>query len=336
VHLLTGKAPYDTATTSDFDIQMAIVQEPLDIRSLSDEWQLFLKPYLAKRPEERPVLQHFLQTGTEKNFYLRKARSSSPTYIYSDEETLVENAGVGNSKTSGFPPFEKDQSFIINGVPFTMKYVEGGTFQMGATSEQGNDVDDDEKPVHEVKLSDFYIGETEVTQRLWKAIMVDNPSYFKGDNLPVENVSWDDCQKFIQKLNQLTSKTFRLPTEAEWEYAARGGDKSRRYKYAGSNSIGEVGWCEENDNSATHPVKGKRANELGLYDMSGNVWEWCEDWAGGYNSSELKREPDWPSRVLRGGCCSSRAKSCRVSARGHSVPFYCGNHYGFRLALVNE
>lgn len=175
-----------------------------------------------------------------------------------------------------------------------MVAVEGGTFTMGATSEQGSDARDNEKPAHKVTLSDYYIGQTEVTQALWEAVMGSNPSYRRGDNLPVEQVSWDDCQEFIQKLNQLTGKQFRLPTEAEWEYAARGRRKSRGYKYAGGNDIGLVAWYSGNSGYETHLVATKQANELGIYDMSGNVWEWCNDWYGDYQSSS-RSDPQGPS-----------------------------------------
>ena len=336
VHLLTGKVPYDTTNSSDFDIQTAIVQEPLDLSALSDEWQSFLRPYLAKKPEERPALQHFSQTETEKDIYSHSSRIFSPTMIHSDEETLVENKGAGNSKTNGHSPLVKDQAFDINGASFMMKYVEGGTFQMGATSEQESDAYDDEKPVHEVTLSEFYIGETEVTQGLWKAVMGDNPSYFKGDDLPVEHVSWDDCWKFIQKLNALMGKTFQLPTEAQWEFAARGGNLSNGYKYSGNSNINEVGWFDSSSGNKTHPVKMKLPNELGLYDMSGNVWEWCQDWYGFYSSSS-KTNPAGPSsgcdRVLRGGSWFNYARRCRVSVRRNHFPSHRGNRCGFRLAL---
>ena len=238
----------------------------------------------------------------------------------------------------------EDQTFTVDGVSFTMKFVEGGTFQMGATSEQGSDAYSGEKPVHSVTLSNYYIGETEVTQALWKAVMGSNPSYFKGDNLPVEKVSWNDCQEFIRKLNQKTGKNFRLPTEAEWEYAARGGKKSNEYKYAGSNSIGSVAVYEENSynkgsNSpdyGTHRVKSKSPNELGLYDMSGNVWEWCQDWKGDYGSSS-QTNPQGPSsgssRVLRGGSWVSKARDCRVSRRGSDNSDNRYSHFGFRFVL---
>ena len=144
---------------------------------------------------------------------------------------------------------------------------------MGATSEQGEYANDLEKPVHKVTLSDYYIGKTEVTQALWEAVMGNNPSAFKGENLPVECISWNDCKEFISKLNALTGKTFRMPTEAEWEYAARGGSKSRGYKYSGSGNIDEVAWHKDNSEEKTHEVGTKRPNELGIYDMSGNVGE---------------------------------------------------------------
>ena len=174
-----------------------------------------------------------------------------------------------------------------------------------------------------------------MTQALWKAVMGNNPSYFVGDNLPVENVSWDDCQVFIQKLNQLTGKQFRLPTEAEWEYAARGGHKSRGYKYAGGNNIDSVAWCDGNSGNETHPVATKQANELGVYDMSGNVWELCSDWYDGYQSSS-QSDPQGPSsgsnRVRRGGGYYFIAMSCRVSYRSFNSPGYRGGDLGLRLS----
>ena len=164
----------------------------------------------------------------------------------------------------------KNKTFTVNGVSFNLVYVAGGTFQMGS-----NVGDYDEKPVHSVTLSDYYIGQTEVTQELWQAVMGSNPSDFKGAKNPVNNVSWNDCQEFIIKLNRLTGGRFRLPTEAEWEYAARGGNKSRGYIFSGSDYLGSVAWYEDNSGDEVHPIGSKSANELGLYDMSGNVFEWC-------------------------------------------------------------
>lgn len=233
--------------------------------------------------------------------------------------------------------YAEKTTFTVNGVSFNMIAVKGGTFTMGATSEQGDDAYSDEKPTHQVTLSDYCIGETEVTQELWQAVMGSNPSYFSGNlQRPVESVSWNDCQEFIKKLNQLTGKTFRLPTEAEWEYAARGGSQSHGYKYAGSNTIGDVAWYTVNSSSTTHPVKQKQANELGLYDMSGNVWEWCQDWYGSYSSSS-QTNPTGPSsgsdRVFRGGSWGLSAWHCRVSYRGISTPTFRDGSLGLRLAL---
>ena len=225
--------------------------------------------------------------------------------------------------------------FTVKGVSFTMIPVEGGTFTMGATSEQ-QDPYGDEKPTHQVTLSSYYIGETEVTQALWEAVMGKKPSRFKGDNNPVEKVSWNDCQKFISKLNSLTGQKFRLPTEAEWEYAARGGNKSRGYQYSGSNNLDDVAWCSNNSDSKTHPVKTKQPNELGIYDMSGNVWEWCQDWFGSYDSGS-QTNPQGPSsgsnRVDRGGGWGTGARDCRSALRDYDTPGDRNFHLGLRLVL---
>ena len=240
---------------------------------------------------------------------------------------------AGAPLTMAFRDF--NHTFTVNGVQFTMVEVGGGTFTMGATSEQGSDAWDEETPAHQVTLSDYYIGQTEVTQALWEAVMGSNPSDHRGDNLPVEQVSWDDCQVFIQELNQLTGKQFRLPTEAEWEYAARGGRKSRGYKYAGGNNIDSVAWCDGNSGNETHPVATKQANELGIYDMSGNVLEWCSDWCGDYTSSS-QSDPQGPSsglyRVIRGGCYYNFARNCRVSYRISNTLDYRSGYLGLRLS----
>lgn len=228
------------------------------------------------------------------------------------------------------------KEFTVKGVSFKMIWVEGGTFQMGGTEEQGRDAADDEKPVHSVTLNSYYIGQTEVTQMLWMAVMGSNPSCYKGDNLPVEKISWDDCQMFITKLNQLTGQKFRLPTEAEWEYAARGGKQSNGYKYSGSNILHDVAWYSDYFNSKTHPVATKRPNELGLYDMSGNVWEWCQDRYGPYVNS-VQSNPKGPSlgslRVNRGGSWLNFERNCRVSFRNFNMPSNADDFIGLRLAL---
>ena len=230
-----------------------------------------------------------------------------------------------------------NQSFTVGGVSFTMIAVQGGTFTMGATGEQGSDAYSDEKPAHKVTVSSFYIGQTEVTQELWEAVMGGNPSKFKGAKRPVENVSWDNCQEFIRKLNAKTGKSFRLPTEAEWEYAARGGSRSQGYKYSGSNSVGDVAWYDVNSydkgesspDYGTHNVATKRANELGLYDMSGNVWEWCQDKWYNYDGSSYTGS----YRVYRGGCWGGDAGYCRLTGRGYYSPDDRSSSLGLRLAL---
>jgi len=250
--------------------------------------------------------------------------------VLAERESLKSDDVVFKVRAQG----QDNLTFTVGGVTFKMIYVKGGTFTMGCTSEQGDDCYDNEKPSHSVTLSDYWIGETEVTQALWQAVMGGNPSYFKGDNRPVESVSWSDCQEFIQKLNQLTGRTFRLPTEAEWEYAARGGNYHSGYKYSGSNEIEYVAWYEENQ---THPVKTKQPNALGLYDMSGNVLEWCQDWYGSYSRAS-QTNPQGPAsgsfRVLRGGGWSGSAWYCRVSYRNYFSPDVRDRYIGFRLSLV--
>ena len=233
-----------------------------------------------------------------------------------------------------------------------MVFVQGGTFTMGCTDEQGSDCYKNEKPAHQVTLSDYYIGKYEVTQGLWKKVMGSNPSNFKycGDDCPVESVSWNDCQEFISKLNQLTGKRFRLPTEAEWEYAARGGSKaSYQTKYAGSNALGEVAWYDENSDVnysggyeykgrklGTHTVGTKKPNALGIYDMTGNVWEWCNDWYGDYSSGGVmnpKGASTGSYRVIRGGSWYDYGGNDRVSYRDSSPPSHSTYYYGIRLVF---
>ena len=233
------------------------------------------------------------------------------------------------------------KTFTVNCVSFKMVKVVGGTFRMGATEEQGSDANQQEYPVHYVTLSDYWIAETEVTQELWTAIMGSNPSFYNGNNqLPVEQVGFNDCQTFITKLNELTGMNFRMPTEAEWEFAARGGICSQGYKYAGSNTIGDVAWYSGNSEGHPHPVGTKAPNELGIYDMSGNVEEWCQDWYD-YYSSESQTNPTGPNesmdlgtlgpcRVERGGKYSGDS-NCRVSSRFALAISDSYNNVGFRF-----
>ena len=279
--------------------------------------------------------------ASQTTYYVRAYATNEKGTVYGEEKSFTTAKIFDETIDSN-----GNRIIIVNGVSFTMIAVEGGTFQMGAQSSDSSgdnydgDAYSDESPVHSVTLSSYYIGETEVTQELWEAVMGNNPSYYSGyTQRPVESVSWNDCQEFITKLNNLTGKNFRLPTEAEWEYAARGGNKSKGYKYSGSNTVGDVAWYDSNSSSQTHDVKTKQANELGIYDMSGNVCEWCQDWYGSYSSSS-QTNPTGPvsgsPRVLRGGSWYLHAWFCRVSFRHYNFPDGRDNYSGLRLALSQD
>lgn len=428
VHLLTGKAPYDTTSSNDYVIRKGIVEQELDLSVLSSPWRVFLKPYLAKDPADRPALRAFsVVHETPQNPTIDEDEGTivedSPA-SEEDENTIIESPCNGalskNNHQDGSSISETEQpslvlqptqpakkkrkrhtwiipvalvggimiisitiamvyfveehvgnfdnntlivtesgdlAFTVKGVSFVMKRVEGGSFLMGSDSisyvweKTGTlsmstvpvDKDkDDTKPVHSVTLSTYYIGETEVTQALWNKLMRDNPSGQEGDNYPVYKVSWNECQKFISKLNRLTGKNFRLPTEAEWEFAARGGNQSNGYIYAGSDDYDKVA-------GGYHVVKTKQPNELGIYDMSGNVDEWCSDWyASNYYSYSPSNNPQGPSsgtfRVKRGGDrfliapwvsgqVTHRSKAIPELERSYIVSMDGYEGTGFRLVL---
>ena len=278
--------------------------------------------FKVKHYDYAPVMVNFADFGVNK---LESNRTYQMTVITIPPTTS--NNTINN--TISIP--------VKDGIIIDMVRVEAGTFTMGATSEMENPWDD-EFPTHQVTLTnDYYIGKYEVTQALWQAVMGNNPSHFKGDNLPVESISWDSCQKFISNLNKITGKKFRLPTEAEWEYAARCGNKTNDYQYSGSNNISDVGWYKDNSGSKTHRVGLKQANELGIYDMTGNVWEWCQDWHGDYSSSSQTNPTGVTTgshRVCRGGCWHVEAIDCRSSSRiGYSTERNGSSGLGIRLAL---
>jgi formylglycine-generating enzyme required for sulfatase activity len=278
---------------------------------------------------------------------LRRWPHGNHILLFNEERKDTLFIDIKRKKEAIAPMDSNQEQTDVNLDDIEMVYVEGGTFTMGCTKEQGEDLGkdwdkcwEDEKPARKVTVGSFYIGKYEVTQGLWKKVMEYNPSYFKGDNLPVEMVTWNGwnaVQTFIERLNEKTGKKYRLPTEAEWEYAARGGNKSKGYKYSGSNDSNEVAWYHVNSERKTHPVGTKKPNELGIYDMSGNVYEWVNDWYGPYDSYE-QINPAGPSsgftRVIRGGGWISGAPlACRVAARIYGNPIGRNNRTGFRLAL---
>jgi formylglycine-generating enzyme required for sulfatase activity len=215
------------------------------------------------------------------------------------------------------------------GYEFEMIKVGGGTFQMG-----NNAGKNDEKPTHSVTVDSFQIGKYEVTQTEWMAVMGTNPSYFKCPSCPVEMVTWDEIQVFIQKINAKTGKKYRLPTESEWEFAARGGNRSKGYQYSGSNNIDSVAWVRKNASQKTHPVGQKQPNELGIYDMSGNVWEFCSDWFKGYPESKEVTDYTGKARVIRGGAWGNVPKNCTNTFRYDYFDLTKRNAgVGFRLVL---
>lgn len=300
------------------------------------------------------ILIDYLLSGDASAVNLENADCNLDSSVtIADVTALIDYLLIGSWE----PYAPQTETFTVRGVTFTIVIVEGGTFMMGATEEQGTvDPEENEYPVHEVTLSSYGIGQTEVTQELWEAVMswhpdtlnedfeaeFIHPSYFSSKNgfdddlqRPVENISNRKIDLFLSFLNTLTGREFRLPTDAEWEFAARGGNQSKGYKYAGSNDIDEVAWYSDNNGVHTNLVATKAPNELGLYDMSGNVYEWCQDWFGSYSSS-TQSNPTGPSsgslRVRRGGGWGNDG-GCRVSYRGRLTPSLSLIFLGFRLAL---
>lgn len=226
------------------------------------------------------------------------------------------------------------ETFTINGISFDMVKIPGGDFEMGCTDASDLDADANEKPAQNRHVSDFYMGKYEVTQQLWFVIMNNNPSVQVNDNFPVSNVSWDDCQLFIQRLNAITGRNFRLPTETEWEYAAKVNHDSPDivYKYAGtSTDLSNYAWYSSNGNGSLHVVGGKKPNSFGLYDMSGNVIEWCQDIYTNYSTGYPEIDKD--QRVLRGGYYDGDAGSVRCTSRGSCNYKIRMEPFGFRLCL---
>jgi formylglycine-generating enzyme required for sulfatase activity len=290
------------------------------------------KPAPPKKPAENLTLLWIgigISVVLIVNFlFFKPSRHSSDTAGTGADSTLI--AVIDSAATSPPAATESRQSFEPE-----MVYVQGGTFMMGSPTSEANHESDEVQ--HQVTVSSFRIGKYEVTQGQWEAVMGSNPSYYKkGDNYPVEAVSWNGIQTFLQKLNAATGKRYRLPTEAEWEYAARGGSRSSGYLYSGSNSVGNVAWYGSNSSSSTHPVGQKSPNELGIYDMTGNAWEWCSDWYGSYPTG-AQTNPKGVStgslRVLRGGSEGHDAWDCRSASRGKYFPSHRRAGSGFRVVL---
>lgn len=288
-----------------------------------------------------PIMVTFADFGVEK-------LESNRTYVLvlnqkgNVAQTVQHNAQstAQNKPTSSNSSSNTSGSTMVipvkNGISIEMVKVKAGTFIMGGTKEIISP-ENDEYPIHQVSLTqDYYIGKFEVTQDVWEAVMGCNISRFKGNKLPVERISWFDCQEFIRQLNRMTGKNFRLPTEAEWEYAARGGKKTHNYQYSGSNQLSKIAWFVDNSDFKTHPVGKKKANELGIFDMSGNVYEWCQDWYGSYTESS-QTNPIGPSfgekKVVRGGCCLYIDTKNTVSNRESYSPNDSFSGLGFRLVL---
>ena len=308
------------------------VIEPTDYKT--GEYWVYLssgsKELRIKHPQTQPLHVTFSDYGIKRveskaTYYLSVLM---PSTTQSQTQVQAHNQATHDTSSNDIPATE---TVTVNGVSFKMIRVDGGTF----ISKQGSDSEDGEKSSRQVMLTTYSIGETEVTQALWQAVMGSNPSTFKGGNLPVENISWDDCQEFIQKLNLLTGKQFRLPSEAEWEYAARGGNKSKGYEYSGSNDVEKVAWNRDNSKQKTHKVKTKKPNELGIYDMSGNVWEWCQDWYGKFNHSSQLNAIDSSNaiRVQCGGSWRNGAQNCNLPISIGASPSSKDSNLGLRLAL---
>ena len=322
--------------------------QQVDDANLSEEERL--RKELAEQDGVLTLYQEALRQKEEE--CVRLEAKGSETIISAPKEEKNAAAADGVVQEAEFKPVEfyeaasspnvrstknERQRFEANGVSFEMVWVEGGTFIQGTTPEQAiNTWLCRKHPAHKVTLRGYWMGETVVTGALWKAVMGNGSFLHRGGDLPVVNVSWNTVHDFLVKLNRITGVQFRLPTEAEWEYAARGGENSKGFRYSGSNVLNAVGWYMGNSSKKLLPVKVKAPNELGLFDRSGGVFEWCSDWYGEYHADE-QTNPVGPSvgrcRVHRGGSYWSLDKDCRVSSRGRFPPNWINEDIGFRIVL---
>ena len=323
--LLIGQTPPEAS----FLIKPSALVLPPDMSvNISSAIRKAMLPWPEDRPQSVKEFLALLDAGASSSEPSRTP-SNDGTAVVEEDATEILVEPVEPSESSA-PVYYRDGVLVVNGIKYPMVRVDGGTFTMG----DGGMFSDNRR--HDVTLDGYSIGQYQVTQDVWQAVMGSNPSYFKGARKPVEYVSWDDCQDFIMKLNSMTGQNFRLPTEAEWEFAARGGNSSRGYKYSGSDNLDDVAWYDANSGNTPHDVGTKSPNELGIYDMSGNVCEWCGDWFARY-STEAQFNPKGPSsglnRVRRGGASGSIAGFCRVANRSINSPGYRDNDIGLRLCL---
>ena len=323
--LLVGQTPPEAS----FLIKPSALVLPPDMSvNISSAIRKAMLPWPEDRPQSVKEFLALLDAGASSSEPSRTS-SNDGTAVVEEDATEILVEPVEPSESSA-PVYYRDGVLVVNGIKYPMVRVDGGTFTMG----DGGIFSDNRR--HDVTLDGYSIGQYQVTQDVWEAVMGSNPSYFKGARKPVEYVSWDDCQDFIMKLNSMTGQNFRLPTEAEWEFAARGGNSSRGYKYSGSDNLGDVAWYDANSGNTPHDVGTKSPNELGIYDMSGNVFEWCCDWFARY-STEAQFNPKGPSsgsyRVRRGGSWGCNASYCRVSYRYYYTPDYRSSYIGLRLCL---
>lgn len=334
--MVTGVTPPEASLLLDEDEEL---EKPKNISFTT--WVAIEKAMEPRRKKRPQTISEFLSMlGDAYVAVSTPDKKEAPMMPVSEETQIIIPSTMQEPKEEKIAPKPIDTEnlmFDVNGVSFKMIKVEGGTFSMKEIQAPRFPGMSSYEVVQRTTLSTYYIGEVPVTQALWTTVMGKNPSAFKGDNKPVEMVSWNICLEFIEKLNSLTGKCFRLPTEAEWEFAARGGNKSKHYQYSGSNNIDNVAWYDGNSGDTTHDVANKHPNELGIYDMSGNVWEWCSDFFGNY-SSDAQTNPTGALTGLyhinRGGCWYSSDKKSSVSIRSFTRASDCRSTYGLRLVLA--
>ena len=288
-------------------IPMQEIQDEQEHKTLTLDSNFNSQQLNTQKPQSAPIEEKEEEINERNNSENERIILINERIISENERIILEEEKEQEPIEEEQPVITEKQKFSIKGVDFNMVFVKGGTFLMGNETEK--------------TVEDYYICETAVTQALWIAVMGNNPSWYEGDDFPVENISWNDASEFVKRLSDMTGKTFRLPSEAEWEFAARGGIYSKGYQYSGSDDIENVAWYKENSQRKTHSVKTKLPNELGLYDMSGNVYEWCEDW----------RDENY--KILRGGCWGSTVKGCMTTYRFDSSPDTKGGDGGVRIAM---